>query len=183
MAKQAVIVVDIQNDYFADGRFPLVGMAEAAAKAALVIADFRARGDLVVHIRHVNEAPEAPLFVAGTVGAEIHERAAPKPGEMVIVKHHVNAFRETALASVLAEADISQITVVGAMSQMCVDSLTRAATDLGFAVTVIHDACAAPDIVFDGVTAPAAHVHAAIMGALAMGFARVISAADYLAAA
>ncbi len=58
--------------------------------------------------------------------------------------------------------------MVGSMSHMCVDGITRAANDLGYSVTVIHDACATRDLEFNGLTVPAAHVHAAFMSALGL---------------
>ena len=44
--------------------------------------------------------------------------------------------------------DIDGVVIVGMMSSMCVDATVRAAADAGYAVTVAHDACAAPDLEF-----------------------------------
>ena len=65
------------------------------------------------------------------------------------------------------------------MSHMCIDATTRAAVDFGFPCTVIHDACATRDLVFGGLTIPAAQVHGAFMAALAP-YARVLSLEEYL---
>jgi len=46
--------------------------------------------------------------------------------------------------------------------------------DLGFGVTVVEDACAAAQVRFNGVTVPAAHVHASIMAPLVASYAKVI---------
>lgn len=72
--------------------------------------------------------------------------------------------------------------MVGAMSHMCVDAVVRAAADMGYPVTVLHDACATLDLAFGDVTVPAAQVHAAMMAAFAFGYGTVKSADDYLAA-
>ena len=40
MARQALIVVDIQNDYFPQGKWPLVGADAAADNAARLIKAF-----------------------------------------------------------------------------------------------------------------------------------------------
>ena len=45
MAKQALILIDIQNDYFPQGKWPLAGVDAAADKAAQVLQAFRAAGD------------------------------------------------------------------------------------------------------------------------------------------
>ena len=63
----------------------------------------------------------------------------------------------------------------------CIDATTRAATDLGYKVTVVHDACAARDAEFDGVAVPAAQVHAAFMSGLSGTYATVVDCAGYLA--
>ncbi len=67
------------------------------------------------------------------------------------------------------------------MSHMCVDAGVRAAADMGYPVTVLHDACATLDLEFNGVTVPAAQVHAAMMAAFEFGYASVTSTDDYLA--
>ena len=74
------------------------------------------------------------------------------------------------------------LVVVGSMSHMCVDGITRAAADLGYTVTVIHDACASRDLEFNGLTVPAAHVHAAFMSALGFAYASVVSTDGFLVA-
>jgi hypothetical protein len=45
-------------------------------------------------------------------------------------------------------------------------------------MTLVHDACAAPDLEFDGTTIPGETVHAAFVAALADGYADVVSASD-----
>ena len=105
------------------------------------------------------------------------------------------AWLAASLASVTASAGVLQVNVssrdgqplvdavviVGNMSHMCVDGITRAAVDFGYDTTVLHDACATLDLQFNGVTVPAEHVHAAFMAALSFGYAPVISTAEYLA--
>jgi len=182
MAKQALIVVDIQNDYFPQGKWPLVGADAAADNAARLIQAFRDAGDAVVHIRHEFTSEEAPFFTPGSDGAKLHPKVLNRADEPVVLKHFVNSFRETTLKSILDEKGIEELVVVGSMSHMCVDGITRAANDLGYSVKVIHDACASRDLEFDGVTVPAAHVHAAFMAALAFAYASVISTDEFLAA-
>ncbi|GGF30292.1 isochorismatase [Aliidongia dinghuensis] len=183
MTKRALVVVDIQNDYFPAGKWPLVGIEAAADNAAQVLAAARDRGDLVIHVRHESLRENAPFFVPGTTGAAIHPKVLNRPGEPVVVKNFINAFRETGLEAILDDAGVEDVVVVGAMSHMCVDAVTRAAADLGYRVTVIHDACATRDLEFDGVKVPAAQVHAAFMAALAFAYATLRSTAEHLAEA
>ncbi len=180
MAKQALIVVDIQNDYFPQGKWPLVGADAAADNAARLIKAFRDAGDSVVHIRHEFTSEEAPFFTPNSEGAKLHPKVLNRTDEPVVLKHFVNSFRETELKSILDEQGIKELVVVGSMSHMCVDGITRAAADFGYTVTVIHDACATRDLEFNGMTVPAAQVHAAFMAALAFAYASVVSTNDFL---
>ncbi len=182
MSKQALIVVDIQNDYFPGGKWPLVGADAAAEKAALVIKAFRDAGDLVVYIRHESSEADAPFFVAGSQGAEVHPTVLNRAEEPVIVKQHINSFRDTELRAVLDKHGIDKLVIVGSMSHMCTHGITRAAVDFGYDTTVIHDACATHDLEFNGVSVPAAQVHAAFMAALAFGYAPVVSTQEFLGA-
>jgi nicotinamidase-related amidase len=182
MAKQALIVVDIQNDYFPQGKWPLAGADAAADNAARLLAAFRETGDSVVHIRHEFTSADAPFFTPGSDGAKLHPKVLNRADEPVVLKHFVNSFRETELQAILDEQGIKELVVVGSMSHMCVDGITRAAADLGYTVTVIHDACASRDLEFNGLTVPAAHVHAAFMSALGFAYASVVSTDEFLAA-
>jgi nicotinamidase-related amidase len=180
MAKQALILVDIQNDYFPQGKWPLVGADAAADNAVRLIEAFRDAGDSVVHIRHEFTSEDAPFFTPNSEGAKLHPKVLNRADEPVVLKHFVNSFRETELKSILDEQGIKELVVVGSMSHMCVDGITRAAADFGYTVTVIHDACATRDLEFNGVTVPAAQVHAAFMAALAFAYASVVSTNEYL---
>jgi len=180
MARQALIVVDIQNDYFPQGKWPLTGVDAAADNAARLIAAFREAGDPVIHIRHEFTSADAPFFTPGSEGARLHPKVLNRADEPVVLKHFVNAFRETELQSILDEQDIKELVVVGSMSHMCIDGVVRAAADLGYTVTVIHDACATRDLEFNGLTVPAAQVHAAFMSSLAFAYASVVCVQEFL---
>lgn len=181
MTKRAVIIIDLQNEYLPTGKLPLAGIEAAVANAVKVIDDARANGVPVIHVRHEFAHDELPVFVPGTEGVRIQEAVAPLEGEPVILKNYPNAFRETQLKRLLDERGVQELTVLGAMSHMCVDAGVRAAADMGYPVTVLHDACATLDLEFGGVTVPAAQVHAAMMAALAFGYATVQSTEQYLA--
>lgn len=181
MSKQALIVVDIQNDYFPAGKWPLVGAHAAADNAAKIIQAHRDAGDLVVHIRHEFTSDDAPFFAPGSEGAQLHPKVLNRADEPVVLKHHINSFRETELKAILDQHGIDTLVVVGSMSHMCIDGITRAAVDFGYPVTVIHDACATLDLEFDGVKVPAAQVHAAFMAALQFGYATLLSTEQFLA--
>lgn len=181
MSKRAVIVVDLQNEYLPAGKLPLVGIEQAVTNAVAIINDARTKGDLVINVHHESNNPAMPAFVPGTAGAQFIPSVEPQAGEPAVLKHYPNSFLKTELKKVLDDNGIKEIVLVGAMSHMCIDATTRAASDFGYPVTVIHDACATRDLEFDDQTVPAAQVHAAFMSALAYAYARVVSCRDYLA--
>jgi nicotinamidase-related amidase len=183
MKQRALIVIDLQNEYLPTGNLPLTGIGAAVANAAAVIAHARETGMPVWHIRHESASADAPIFVPGTANVAIQPAVAPRADEPVIVKHHVNAFRDTDLARQLDARGIDDLVIVGAMSHMCIDACARAAADIGYTVTVLHDACATLDLAFGGVTVPAHQVHAATMASLAFGYAAVSATRDYLVTA
>jgi nicotinamidase-related amidase len=180
MSRRAVLVVDIQNEYFPSGKLPLVGMAEATAKAVKIIAAARDKGDMVVNIRHEMPIPEAPVFTPGSAGVQFHAAVLPAENEAVIVKNFPNSFRDTGLKGMPDAKGIEEVVVIGAMSHMCIDATVRAANDFGYQTTTIHDACATRDLEFGGTTVPAAQVHAALMAALASAYGEVIDTATWL---
>jgi nicotinamidase-related amidase len=178
--QSALILIDIQNDYFPSGAMELAGMTRAAAQARKLLDAWRQVRRPLVHVQHIALGPGATFFRPNTIGVEIHESVRPLPGEPVIQKHYPNAFRETGLREALTTAGVEDLIICGAMSHMCIDASTRAAFDFGFACTVIHDACASRDLTFQDLTIPAAQVHGAFMAALGARYARVLSLKEFL---
>ena len=80
MSKQALVIIDVQNDYFPGGKWTLDKIDEAASNIKRVLTDARARGMPVFHIHHEFETEDAPFFAPGSPGAEIHSSVAPIDG-------------------------------------------------------------------------------------------------------
>lgn len=176
MTQTALLIIDIQNDYFpsfAGSKMPLPGMDTASEKAASLLSVARDSGTKVFHVKHVMTSDAAPFFHPGTTGTEIHDSVAPDATEAVIEKARPNSFVGTDLEEKLRSAQVEHVVVCSAMSQMSVDATVRAAVDLGFKVTLAHDACAAANVVHDGISVPFGMVQAAIMVPLAASYADV----------
>ena len=171
----ALVLIDIQNDYFPGGRMELVNSLEAAGAAARLLACFRAASWPVYHIRHIAARPTATFFLPGTTGSDIHPLVAPFSDEAVISKHYPHSFRETDLLASLKAAGVDQVLICGMMTSMCVDATVRAAFDLGFTCTVAKDACATRDLTLDGETVAARQVQAAFLAALGAVYAEIRS--------
>lgn len=177
--KAALILVDIQKDYFPGGRMELVRMNDASRNARELLQFFREKKWPVFHIQHIAVKDGATFFLPNSVGMEIHENVTPISNEPVIQKHHPNSFLNTKLHEELLKAGIESVVICGAMSHMCIDATTRAAADLGFQCTVIHDACATKDLTFGGKAVPADMVHGAFMAALQSIYAKVMDLSTF----
>ena len=171
---QALLLVDLQNDYFPGGAMELVGSPEACTQAGALLQAFRRAGRPIVHIQHLAARPGATFFLPGTPGAEIHAGVAPLPDETVFQKHFPNSFRETPLLAHLRGLGITQLVIAGMMTHMCIDTTVRAAFDLGFTCQLAGDACATRALTWQGLVVPAAQVQTAFLAALDGTFATVL---------
>lgn len=179
MSKSALLVIDLQNEYLPTGKLPLVNIEQAAANAVKVIAKARQESSLVIHVQHIANG-ESPIFQPSSNGIEFQDTVKPQADEAVVIKNQINAFLNTTLKEILDTNQVTELVVIGAMSHMCVDAAVRAASDFGYKVKVIHDACATLDLEFNGIKVPASHVHATLMAAFEFAYAEVISTAEYL---
>lgn len=178
--KTALLLIDIQNDYFTGGANPLVGIESAGKNSATVLNLFREKKLPVFHIQHISIKKGATFFLPDTKGVEIHDCVKPIPAEEIIQKKFPNGFRRTSLLDRLKEKEIEKVVICGAMSHMCIDATTRTAFDLGFSCSVIEDACATKDLVFDNKTIPAEYVHSAFMAALGSVYAQISTCEDFI---
>lgn len=180
MTKKALLLIDIQNDYFKNGKMALDNAPIAGSNAALLLEHYRRNQWPVVHVQHIMEQSSAPFFIKESQGAKIHNLVNPMQKEPVVIKHYPSSFKETTLKEILDTQNITHLTIAGMMSNMCIDSTTRIACDLGYDCTVVHDACAAASLKFNGITVPSQHVHTAFMAALNTTFATMITTQEII---
>ena len=81
--KTALVLIDVQNDYFPGGKMELEGAIEAARQAGRLLVYFREAGLPVAHVRHLSRGPYAKFFLPDTTGANIHESVRPLASEKV----------------------------------------------------------------------------------------------------
>ena len=178
--KTALLVIDIQKDYFPGGKYPLVNSLEAAQNAYMLLQCFREHGGHHVHIQHISREPDATFFISGDRGTDIHDSVAHFKGEPIVYKHEPNAFLNTDLLELLKSWEIERVVICGMMTHMCVDATARAASDLGFQVIVAEDACATRDLRYGDTTISADQVHKAFLAAL-KSYGKVLKSEEILA--
>ena len=174
----ALVLIDVQNDYFPGGRMTLDKAAAAAENAGRLLRHARERGWPLFHVQHLSTRPNATFFIPGTEGVEFHPAVAPNAGEPVIQKNFPNAFRATKLDTELRSRGITELVIAGMMTHMCIDTSVRAAFDLGFKVELAFDACATRNLRFGETEIAAANVHDSFIAALNGTFATARSTAQ-----
>lgn len=175
---QALIVIDIQNDYFKGGKNCLFNTEEVAKRAKKVIDKFREKKLPIIHIQHL-ASKESAFFNRGTVGAEINEIVKPINGEKTITKGKPSSFLNTELDDYLKKLKINDIVLVGMMSHYCVDSTARSGKELGYSVTVIEDCCTTMNVEYMGELVDAKNIHAVTMINLKKEMVNIIKLEDF----
>lgn len=176
--KRALMIIDVQNDYFEGGRSELYNPLRALSNIKKVLDVFRKEKLPVIHIQHINTHEGATFFLPDTDGVLIHKELTRQDNEYLVIKHAPNSFLGTNLLDILKENNIKDVVICGMMSHMCIDTTTRACMDHGITVTLLEDACATKNLVFNDKTIPAETVHNAFMASLNGMFAKVIKTTD-----
>ncbi|MCX5906688.1 MAG: cysteine hydrolase family protein [Deltaproteobacteria bacterium] len=178
--KTALILIDIQNDYFPKGKRELEGSVEASLQAKNILDFFRQKKWPIFHVQHISRSPQGTVFLPNTEGVHLHSNVQPLGSEPVIQKHHVNCFRETSLLDLLRQGQVTRLVILGMMTHMCVHAAARAAFDFGFECVILHDACATRALSFHGQTIPARQVHASFLAALSGVYGQVMGVEEFI---
>jgi nicotinamidase-related amidase len=143
---KALLVIDVQNDYFEGGRFPLWNTEATLAATEQAITRAREHRVPVLYIQHISAATPSPLFERDTAGVELHPRIAATVGDApVIVKQFADSFHQTTLAAELDKLGATELVICGMMTQNCVTHTAISKAAERYAVTVIPDACTTVD--------------------------------------
>ena len=181
--KTALLLLEIQNDYFPNGRMPLEKSNEIITNVQAVLQAFRFKKQPVIHVQHISTQPDASFLLPCTKGVEFFLSARPIQGEQLIKKHYPNSFKDTSLLAYLTKNQIQHLVVCGMMTHLTVDATVRAAYDLGFCCTVLRDACTTQALQFKNTLIPDGEVHAAFVAALQSMYANCVDTQTYLQAA
>jgi nicotinamidase-related amidase len=179
MNRQALIVIDIQNDYFPGGAMALENPEAAANNAAALLADFRERKQPIVHIQHESTVKERGFLLPGTTGQLIHKSVTPIADEVVFTKHFPNSFWQTPLEAHLRELQVDSVLLAGMMTHMCVSTTARGAMERGFKVQIATDACTTRALMFMDEEINAATVHKTALAEIA-SYTELVSTASIL---
>lgn len=139
---KALLVIDLQNDYFPGGKFPLWNTDVVIQSIEKAIAKANAQGVQVIHIQHVAKQGMAPFFNEGTPGADIHPRIlAAAPNAPLVVKEFADGFEKTILEETLSKLGVTDLLVCGMMTQNCVTHTAISKVAEKYKVTILPDCC------------------------------------------
>lgn len=175
----ALLIIDVQNDYFSNGKCELFH-PELAIKEVKILLEFYRKKELPVYfVQHISDK-QASFFVPNSFGAEIHNEIRPMDGEKVFIKDRPSSFSNKDLQPELVSNHIESLVICGMMTHMCVDTTVRAAKDLGYHITLISDACTTKSIEWKGRKIPADVVQDVYMASLENNFAEIVMCKEYI---
>jgi nicotinamidase-related amidase len=141
MSRTALLVIDPQNDYFANGSFPLWNADEALKEILNAIQAAKEQDAAVILVQHV-AASESPLFAEGSEGVKIHQTILDAaPDAPIVTKAHADAFQETNLTQLLEELEVDHLVICGMMTQNCVTHTAISDAADPYQVSILPDAC------------------------------------------
>ncbi|KAI8337250.1 Isochorismatase-like protein [Chlamydoabsidia padenii] len=183
MSEEALIVVDVQNDYFPNGKLPTWKPVETAEACAELIKKFRQEGKEVVFVKHVikdSQVKDFPFFIKGTHGVEIHDIVKPLPSEKIITKNEVSSFVGTDLKEYLTGKGVKKLVVVGMMIHNCVNATVYSGVEEGFPCVVVEEAVNTMDQSYDGEIVKAQDIKKAFLTGIQFAFSKVYKLQDVL---
>ena len=148
MNKKALLVIDLQNDYFPEGKYPLWNTEETLSNIKTAIAKAYQQDIPVIHIQHIADPEKglAPFFNKGTAGADIHaEVLAAAPNADIVIKTFADAFEQTNLEEVLQKYQVTELLVCGMMTQNCVTHTAISKAAEKYEVSILMDCCTTVD--------------------------------------
>ena len=174
-----LLPIDMQQA-FSSKPWPKSWNDKVDSNGLALVAAWRKANLPIIHVRHDS-------VVSGSSLAPGHHGNSYRPGfepiedEPVVVKSVNAAFIGTDLELRLRRLDISRLVIFGIATDMCVSTTVRMASNLGFDVTLVQDACDCFDLPDgNGGTIPAHAVHQAHVATLRFEFCKVVSTAEML---
>lgn len=147
---------------------------------ARLLAASRSAGKTVAFTRHDSRESASPLKFGLATGAQ-KLGFEPRVGEIVVSKDVNSGFVGTSLEVELRRAGVNRLVIAGFFTNMCVETTTRMAGNLGFDTYLVHDGCATTNRVGpDGVDHDPELVHQMTVANLHGEFCTAITGADAL---
>lgn len=142
--KKALLLIDLQNDYFPGGKFPLWNTDITLSNIEQAINAAKVKNIPIIHIQHTanSEMGIAPFFNQGSDGAKIHSRIlATAPDAPIVIKEFADSFVKTNLEEILTGLGVDELLVCGMMTQNCVTHTAISKSAEKYKVSILPDCC------------------------------------------
>ncbi len=177
-SKRALLVIDVQLEYFT-GLMPVTHPAGHLEHVLAAVDLARAKGILVVVIRHTSPRAGATTFVKDSSGWQLHPEIVHRGWDIFIEKTLPGSFTGTALEERLKTSGIGTVVICGYMTQMCCDTTARQARHRGYAVEFLSDATGTLDFTNSAGRVSAEELHRATLVTQQSVFSSVVSVEEW----
>ncbi|EPR14330.1 cysteine hydrolase family protein [Ruminiclostridium papyrosolvens] len=177
--KRALLVIDVQNEYFT-GKLPVTYPSDSYGNILKVVDTANDKNIPVILIQHTSPGENAVTFKKGSSEWDIHPDLLLRKYNYIVEKYLPGSFTNTNLESVLKELDIDTVTITGYMTQMCCDTTARQAMHMGYSVEFLSDATGTLQFSNNAGTISAEDLHKAILVTQAARFSKVLSSDEWL---
>lgn len=137
----ALLVLDVQESFRRQPSWDQISNPRIVADINRLVTAARAAGDLVVWVLHQDPDSGGP-FDPDNGLVELQPGLEPAAEDVTVTKTSHNAFTTTNLGQHLTAQGIERLRVCGIRTEQCVETTTRVASDLGYRVELVIDACA-----------------------------------------
>jgi nicotinamidase-related amidase len=144
---QALLVVDVQNEFSGKGLRAVPNHEEALRRIAQHVEEAREAGRPIAWVQHFNKPHESKAFVPGTWGSQLSPGMGPQSkSERLFTKDVYGAFYAEGLEDWLNELGVRSVLIVGFYAHMCVSTSVREALIRGLDVFIDPEATGARDL-------------------------------------
>ena len=141
--KKALLIIDLQNDYFENGKFPLWNTMQVLENIKIAIQKAKEQKIPIIFIQHIvpkGAGGLAPFFNEETDGAKIRSDLLQlAPDSKVVIKTFADGFYKTNLEETLSELGIEKLLVCGMMTQNCVTHTAISKSAEKYEVSIIPE--------------------------------------------
>lgn len=178
MTRRALLVIDVQREYF-DGALPISHPTGHLEQILAVMDDAVLAKVPTAVVRHHQADPESPIFRLNSEMWQLHPEVEKRPRDILIDKQLPGSFTNTGLEQWLKSIEADTVSIVGYMTHMCCDTTARQAFHRGFKVEFLSDATGTLTVENQAGRAAAEELHNSILVAQQMFISEVLSSTDW----
>jgi len=146
---QALLVVDVQNEFSGRGLRTVPNYEKALRRIARHVEEAREAGWPIAWVQHFNKPHESKAFVPKTWGSQLSPGMGPQShstSERLFTKDVYGAFFAEGLEDWLNELGVRSVLIVGFYAHMCLSTSVREALIRGLDVFIDPEATGARDL-------------------------------------